>query len=558
MLILLLLLKHCVTIKAITKSRLLLVSFDGFRYDYLDKVETPNFDRLISTGLRAQWIQDAFISKTFPNHYTIVTGLYEESHGIIANNFYDPYLNETFSLKKTGAKWWSVGAEPIWVTNKLQCQHCRSGVYFWPGSEAEIKKIRPDHYKKYDQDVPMQSRIDTVVDWFKSDPSLNLALLYFHEPDHTAHWYGPNSTQVADMIRQCDNYTGYLLDEIEKAGLSDLNIIITSDHGFTTLKSNETIIVLSDILPSHLKYDVYGGSPVFLISPKDEENQTAINEIYHYLKISKDQKMKVYLREEVPVELHYSLNDRISPIVVAADLGYGLAKDRSKESLWYWKRRGEHGYDNRNMDMHPFFVARGPAFKNMKVRANPFNNVDIYEMMCKILGLTPAPNNGSLARVCGLLTLPCPSDDNFRNFGFWLLTVVGVTVSIIVAAAFVANAVHHRHLRRPPPRSIHPTIPPSPLSSPDEIHWDDDSEVESVFVNVEGIRRSKWRRWSSNWKRKWQNWRHQSRRMGECDALLVTFPAEDDANPSAQLMPSDSESTGLPSHLLDAFKRSPT
>ena len=194
----------------------LLISFDGFRYNYLSRTPTPNFDKLISTGVKAKWLQDVFVSQTFPNHYTLATGLYEESHGIVANRFYDPKLKRRFnylsSSDVTEAVWW--GGEPIWVTSELQGRN--AGVFFWVGSEAPIKGVRPTQWMPYSMNYPWRKRVDGVVDWLANKPygeektinNITLALLYFPQPDHFGHIYGPESEEVTQMIGQCDNITG--------------------------------------------------------------------------------------------------------------------------------------------------------------------------------------------------------------------------------------------------------------------------------------------------------------------------------------------------------------
>lgn len=198
----------------VTKPKLLLISFDGFRWDYMSKTDTPNFDKIVGKGVKAKWIKDTFTSLTFPNHYTIVTGLYEESHGIIANKFYDPVLNMTFDVYQNkssiedGVFW---GGEPIWITN--QDQGGQTGVYYWVGSEAKIHGKRPTIYKKFIEEPYSYSlwrdRVDEIVGWLSdSNSSINLALLYFREPDATGHAYGPDSLEVKQMIENCDNITG--------------------------------------------------------------------------------------------------------------------------------------------------------------------------------------------------------------------------------------------------------------------------------------------------------------------------------------------------------------
>ena len=277
-------------------SLLLLISFDGFRYDYLDLVkrakrETPNFNSLIANGVKAKWLQDTFITDTFPNHYTIVTGLYEESHGVVGNSMYDPVLNETFRLdnqtQAADSKWWNnnqkkTGPEPIWVTNQKGDDSAfkrRSGVMFWPGAAAENHGIRPFHTIPYDETLPNKTRIDNVIRWFTdtSDP-INLGLLYFSEPDGLGHIVGPDAPQMIDMIVELDAIVGYLIEELKKAHLfHKMNIIITSDHGLSQVHHN--IELDKYVEPS--KYTAVGSSPVWNIRPNEGINCINIDSRIH-------------------------------------------------------------------------------------------------------------------------------------------------------------------------------------------------------------------------------------------------------------------------------------
>ena len=218
-LLLLLVYTSCISYCFAQKAPLtLLISFDGFRWNYLERTNTPNFDKLISTGVKAKWLQDVFVSQTFPNHYTLATGLYEESHGIVANRFYDPNLRREFNYHSSNdvgeSAWW--GGEPIWVTSELQGR--KAGVFFWVGSEAKIKGTRPTQWMKYSTNYPWTKRVDGVVDWLANKPygkeqkinNITLALLYFPQPDHYGHVFGPESSEVTNMISQCDNITGKL------------------------------------------------------------------------------------------------------------------------------------------------------------------------------------------------------------------------------------------------------------------------------------------------------------------------------------------------------------
>ena len=262
----------------------LLVSFDGFRYDYLKKTKesgrsTPNFDRLRNNGVEAEYVKNNFITDTFPNHYSIVTGHYEESHGIVGNIFYDPVLNKTFNYSNsTESVWWNNGttngrAEPIWITNQKAPQATlsrrRSGVLFWPGGDVELHGSRAAHWKHYNKSIPDKSRIDTVIKWFtdKHQP-INLGLLYFSEPDSMGHEVGPNSDKILDLVVELDATVGYLISELENVYLMDnMNIIITSDHGMVEIDNNN-VVELKNFLDSSL-YELIGESPVFHILPHE-------------------------------------------------------------------------------------------------------------------------------------------------------------------------------------------------------------------------------------------------------------------------------------------------
>ena len=256
--------------------KLLLVSLDGFRWDYLNrKGNFPNFKAIINQGVHSvHGTKNAFITKTLPNHYTIVTGLYEESHGIVANEFYDPDFNQTFSLdnenQQRESKWFDNGGEPIWVTNQKSSTSRRSGSLMWPGSYAAVKGFLPyRYYAPYDFSVPFRTRIDKIVSWFADDYPINLGLLYFEEPDYSGHKYGPESMNITKKIEELDADIGYLLEKLkEKYILDDLNIIITSDHGMTSTPTDEEHKVDLD---KYLTPDTYISenlNPVITIRPK--------------------------------------------------------------------------------------------------------------------------------------------------------------------------------------------------------------------------------------------------------------------------------------------------
>jgi len=258
--------------------RVLLISLDGFRWNYLDMVNnkghpTPNFQLLIDNGVvvKGPGVQNAFVTNTFPNHYTLVTGLYEESHGIVNNEFYDPVYNDTFTkAKMNDIKWWngtgSEKVEPVWVTNEaVGDAHHASGVYFWPGSE--VNGMRPKHFiSPFSMITPFSVRAKTVTGWFtQENRPINFGAMYYHEPDKTGHQHGPGSAEMVDMILTLDRYVGDMISLFkEKHIFHELNIILTSDHGMTEVKQ---VIYLDDYIDWSL-YRWFGGSTVWNILPE--------------------------------------------------------------------------------------------------------------------------------------------------------------------------------------------------------------------------------------------------------------------------------------------------
>lgn len=261
-------------------SRILLVSMDGFRYDYLDlahrfNVQTPNFDRLIAEGITVKkpGLTNVFITKTLPNHYSLVTGLYAESHGIVANTFYDPVFKEEFNVNTaTDIKWWNgtgtEKVEPIWVTNEVAGNHRLSGVYFWPG--GDVMGQHPKYFASpFNKSIPFETRIDTMINWFtQSVDPVCFGALYFGEPDESGHIFGPESIEIAKVVGRLDQSVGHLIEVLEaKQLLNDLNIILTSDHGMQQLNDVD-IIYLDDYVDPSL-YSAYAGSPVLHILPQE-------------------------------------------------------------------------------------------------------------------------------------------------------------------------------------------------------------------------------------------------------------------------------------------------
>ncbi|XP_035671826.1 ectonucleotide pyrophosphatase/phosphodiesterase family member 5-like [Branchiostoma floridae] len=386
----------CLVRTSLQKSchKTLLVSFDGCRWDFINRGNTPTFDRLAREGVRAPYIHGTFITKTFPSHWSVITGLWEESHGITANSMYDSVLNQTFVLRTKDPEWWDVGSMPVWQT--AQSQGLKAADLFWPGGDVLMNGQHVNIYRKYNQSMPFTDRVDTVVGWFVKE-NVDFATLYFHQPDETAHIHGPDSQNVTTKMAELDGVLQYLLQKVEDAGLSDqLNIIVTADHGMAEI-SRDRKIQIYNYVDRSLISRIPDAGPVANIQPVDGKLQ----EVYNILKAAHPN-MTVYLREEVPERMHYTHNRRIMPIVALADEGWEVIPSESEVTDYKLNLKGAHGYDNMLMNMKPIFLARGPRFKR-GYQATPFYAVDIYNLICELLGVTPAPNNGTWERVSDLL-----------------------------------------------------------------------------------------------------------------------------------------------------------
>lgn len=376
---------------SLVDAKVLLVSMDGFRWDYIRRAQTPNFHRMAREGVRVPFINNTFITKTFPCHYSIVTGLYEESHGIIANRMYDPVFNETFTMGTTAGKWWDEG-HPLW--NLVQRHGLKSAVYFWPGSESEIRGLRPNIWRPYNESVPFKVRVDTVISWLNnSSYVIDLALLYFNEPDTTGHMYGPDSQEVLQKVADMDEILGYIFDKLNETGLLDtVNLIVTSDHGMVAIDPRNKAIDLSehiDISAIAIMPDDGPVTHIQAVSGREDELYNNLSTISH---------MQVFKKEDIPDKWHYKNNRRILPILGVADEGWMIYKNQSRLSPYALGQKGTHGYDNHLSSMKPIFFARGPKTKR-NVTVTPFNSVDIYALVAELLGIPPGPHNGTLENV---------------------------------------------------------------------------------------------------------------------------------------------------------------
>ncbi|MDR4988239.1 MAG: ectonucleotide pyrophosphatase/phosphodiesterase [Bacteroidales bacterium] len=372
-----------------------MLSMDGFRWDYADRVPTPNLDFIAANGVKAEYVVPAFPSNTFPNHYTMATGLYPDNHGIVNNNFYCPVLDMTYRMRDREAveNGDFYGGEPIWVTAEKQGVTAAS--YFWVGSEAPVQGMQPSYWKIYDHSHPFAARIDTVAYWLNlpKEQRPQLITFYFNEPDSEGHRSGPESSEIDELVMELDALVGYLLETINALPIADnINLIVTSDHGMTE-RSTERHIDLGQYIERDWIELAFGGNPTMLWQAREG----MLDSIYNRLKDVEH--MYIWKTGELPERLNFGHNPRTLDLVVMADstwnIGWGAPTERFYSG-------GGHGWDNMKKDMHTIFYATGPAFRSNHTHP-PFELVDLYPLIAHILNLEPAVMDGRLERVQGML-----------------------------------------------------------------------------------------------------------------------------------------------------------
>ena len=374
------------------KPHVVLISLDGFRHDYLDTRELPSLRRLMQRGARAKGMIPVFPSLTFPNHYSLVTGLYPEHHGIVANSFYDPARRQSYALGNRDAvsdgSWYR--GEPIWVT--AETQGMVAACFFWPGSEAAINNVRPTTWKAYDATIPNADRVKTVLDWLRRPPEQrpHLITLYFSDVDTAAHGGTLDSRRVNDALRTVDASIGTLVDGIDALPIrSQVYVLITSDHGMveTTAQQGVRLDALVDMGEIEQSFGgavamlhVRGGDPARAARVRD-----AIN--------GRLQHGRAYLRHEVPERHRFRADPRIGDVVIIMDDAWTivvmprLAEAASR--IVRPDRWGAHGWDPALPSMHAIFLASGPGIR-AGATIPAVHNVDVYPLMTELLGLRPA------------------------------------------------------------------------------------------------------------------------------------------------------------------------
>ncbi len=366
-----------------------LVSLDGVRWDYLDRGRTPTLDRLARRGVRAEGLVPVFPSKTFPNHYSLVTGLHPGHHGVVGNNMHDVERDAWFSLSNreavADARWW--GGEPIWVA--LERAGRPTAPLFWPGSEAPVGGVRPRHWQPYDGEVGNEARGDRLLEWLALPPGERpvFLTLYMSDVDSAGHAHGPDSREVDDALAAVDRALGHFVSGLERVGLLDeVDLIVVSDHGMAST-SRERAILLDDYLDLET-VTVVDWSPVLMLrsrSGHDDEVFAALSGRHPHL--------AVYRRDTLPERFHLREQPRVTPVVAVADEGWTITSRARTARGW---PAGNHGYDNQLESMRGIFVAHGPSFRR-GLRVGTLEAVDVYPLMADILDVPPAAHDGSLA-----------------------------------------------------------------------------------------------------------------------------------------------------------------
>lgn len=387
-----------------TPHTLLLVSVDGLRADYLRRDLTPHLHQWAAEGVRAQWLVPSYPTLTFPNHYTLVTGLRPDRHGIVHNTMWDEALGPFGQSRREAVgngAWWR--GEPIWVG--AQKAGLRAATLFWPGSEAAIDGVRPARWLPYDAAMPDAARVDTVLGWLSEPDGTrpHLATLYFDRLDKSAHDHGPASPEALATLRDIDAQLGRLHAELVSRGLLDrVNVVVVSDHGMAPVPPTQWLDTEVMVSPSDARLVASGESIGFEPLPgrRAEAEARLLGRHDHY---------QCWRKHDLPPRWHYGRNRRVPSIVCQMDEGWAaqprtLAMKRRQLGL-----RGGHGFDPALPSMRAVFVARGPAFARGRVLP-PVDNVDVYPLLTRVLGIAAAPNDGRPDALDAALAMPADAD----------------------------------------------------------------------------------------------------------------------------------------------------
>ncbi|MDQ2701353.1 MAG: ectonucleotide pyrophosphatase/phosphodiesterase [Pseudomonadota bacterium] len=371
----------------------LLVSVDGLRTDALGSGTMPTLDALAAAGVQAEWMNPSYPTLTFPNHYTMVTGLRPDHHGIVNNTILDPVLGR-FSLRNRDAvsdpRWW--GGKPAWVS--LQEHGGRAATMFWPGSEAPIAGQHPSDWLPFDGDVGANERVDQILAWLDREPAQRprLVTLYFDQVDHEEHAWGPGSPQALTAQAHVDAALARLLDGLEARGIRDrVDLIVVSDHGMAAVPPGQREYINDWLAAKGLPIDavevVTRGSSMG-VNPADGADAEAVVAAF----VGRHAHGECWRKQELPVRWHYGSHARVPAIVCQADIGW-LLMERFPNPRTSTHHTGAHGYAPEAPEMRAVFIADGPSFAD-GAHLPAFDNVDVYPLLMRLLDVPAEPNDG--------------------------------------------------------------------------------------------------------------------------------------------------------------------
>ena len=379
-----------------SEQYLILISLDGFRWDYVDTYQPPNLSKFIKNGVQAESLIPCFPTKTFPNHYSIATGMYPDNHGLLSNKFYSYEKKKLYSIgdRETVEDGTFYGGTPIWV------QAHKAGLvtasYFFVGSEADVQGIRPDYFYRYDGSVPNEDRVSQVLEWLKMPQAKRPRLIttYFSSMDDVGHRFGPNNkSELRSSLMQLDMVLGSLFDGIEKSGLP-VNVMIVSDHGMLEVPIDKYIPV--ELVKNDALYRTVNNGAMVSIYPKDEGET---DNIYNYLQFL-EENFEAYKTEDVPQFEVIPTSKNWGPIQVVPHDGHYFGNLRAINigKKTPGKVSGQHGFDPEMKEMHGVFYANGPAFKS-GYEIPSIKNIHLYPLMCEVLRISPPPGiDGELSQ----------------------------------------------------------------------------------------------------------------------------------------------------------------
>lgn len=372
---------------------LVLISMDGFRWDYIERhpEEAPTLRSLMREGVYARELIPVFPSNTFPNHYAIVTGLYPSAHGIINNRMTDPQLGEDFvssdSRDAGDSRWWR--GEPIWATAVKQGR--KAGCLFWIGSEAEIAGVRPTYWRRFDPKLPFAPRLEELVSWFTRPAPERpaVATFYFEETNSAGHHHGSDSPELIATVKTLDAQLGELRTRLKSAGV-EANYVIVSDHGMVSCDADH-VLWLDDYLDlATVKVD-FDDSSVGL----RPAGTTDVNALLLALEKLPAHAARAYRAQDLPAHFHVDArNPRVPPLWIVPAEGWRVMRRTTAAMTAARMVKGQHGYDPALPSMHGILIAAGPSFKSAGQVIDTVENVHIYNLLCAALQLKPAPNDG--------------------------------------------------------------------------------------------------------------------------------------------------------------------